>query len=235
MSKNNIRMSNNILDLLSSALDKLNENINSEQENENDNVGSFSFEINLDDFDKQAEKFLKSLFNEKKDNQNECGTVEDFKEPCCKKCPEKDKCQVNDSDNSCKNSSKTKENEQNKPVSSICEKLLNEVETEIRNEEAKNKKILQATNICEYVIKSLNETGSVKKYKIIKATDKVPHTVEIKIPLNFGSYYELNEPDIVNFIKNEIIKKTGVKDVYIHKDNNDDGKYVGIIIYMPLS
>ena len=232
---------NNVFDLLAHAIEEANEKRASEKANADKKAKDETktvkeIKIDFDNFEDLATGFLNAVFDvvleNQNDNRSDNGTVEDFKEPDCNNCSECGKCNMNKSGN--KNEPKQEQDEDKPEPDSIRDKLLKEIAVEIENENAKLVKLEKANKLCDYVESVLKETGPDKKYKIIRGTRSIPHSVEVKIPLDIASYYDLNNMGTINHIKKEIIKKTDVADVYIQRDDSTGTKN-GIVIYMPLN
>ena len=232
---------NNVFDLLAHAFEEVSENRASEKANvekkaKDETRTVKEIKIDFGNFEDLATGFLNAVFDvvleNQNDNRSDNGTVEDFKEPDCNNCSECGKCNMNKSGN--KNEPKQEQDEDKPEPDSIRDKLLKEIAVEIENENAKNGKIEKANKICKYIETVLKETGPDKKYRTIRGSRSIPHAVEVKIPLDIASYYDLNDMDIINYIKKEIIRKTDVADVYIQKDGSTGTKN-GIVVYMPLN
>ena len=232
---------NNVFDMLATAIEAVNERKSSKVDDDNKessngtnkNVNVKTIKINLNEFEDIATDFLKEIIDafssdetkDNKDEQKETGFVDDFKEPCCDKCSENNNCNLKPCNK--KQDGDVKPKQANK---TIREKLLDEIEEDIKREQQQNKQLDKINKICDYIENSLRETGPNKKYVIIRSTGVVPHAVELRIPHAIAAFYDLRSDSMEN-IKELVTKKIGVSEVYIQRDEENNN---GIVIYIVL-
>jgi len=228
---------NNIFDLLATAIEAVNERNSSKKDEKkatsNDtrkDVKVNTIKIDLNEFEDIAADFLKEIIDafssgsnkDNTDEQKETGFVDDFKEPCCDKCSENNNCNLKPCNK--------KQDGDTPSKKTIREKLLDEIEEDIKREQQQNKQLDKINKICDYIENSLSETGPNKKYTIIRGTGVVPHAVELRIPHDIAAFYDLRSDAIEN-IKELVTKKIGVSELYVQRDEKNNN---GIVIYIPL-
>ena len=228
---------NNVFDLLATAIEAVNERNSSKKDEKKANSNDTSkgvkvntIKIDLNEFEDIAADFLKEIIDAfssgsnkvDTDEQKETGFVDDFREPCCDKCSENNNCNLKPCDK--------KQDGDTPSKKTIREKLLDEIEEDIKREQQQNKQLDKINKICDYIEKSLSETGPNKKYVIIRGTEVVPHAVELRIPQDIAVFYDLRSDAIEN-IKELVTKKIGVSELYVQRDEKNNN---GIVIYIPL-